>query len=109
MTLKVKLILFPHVICNLISPLIGSSHFIWPHHIYPQFPGKCGMKAHFELKYLVTVQANLLGIVLVDKVVKCCKCRWNENLGMHAVLWWNLKDSKMSLEDPKDPLDDIAS
>jgi hypothetical protein len=67
------------------------------------------MKAYFELKYLVTVQANLLGIILADEVVKHCKCRWNEDLGMHAVLWWNLEDSKTLLEDPKDLLDNIVS
>jgi hypothetical protein len=52
---------------------------------------------------------NLLGIILADEVVKCCKSKQNENLDMHAILWWNLEDLKMPLKDPKDSLDDIAS
>jgi hypothetical protein len=46
---------------------------------------------------------------LLDEVVKCCKRRWNKGLNTHIILWWELKDLEMPLEDPKDPLDDIAS
>jgi hypothetical protein len=52
---------------------------------------------------------NLLRVILQDEVVKCCKCRWNEGLNTHVILWWKLGNSKMLLEDPKDPLNDTVS
>jgi hypothetical protein len=41
--------------------------------------------------------------------MKRCKCRWNKGLNTDVVLWWELEDLKMLLEDPKDLLDDVAS
>ena len=71
------------------------------------------MKSHLELKWFISqfiiINLNLLRIVLPDEIVERCKCRRNLGLNTHAVLRWNAEDSKASLEDPKDPLDDIAS
>ena len=108
-TLKIMLILLPHVVHNPILPLIGSSYLVWCHCILSQSPSKPGMMTHFEVNQLVIIHANLLGVILPDEVVNYHKSRWNEGLSIHVVLWWMLEDFKMPLENPKDPLNDIAS
>ena len=71
------------------------------------------MKSHLELKQFISqfviIHLNLLGIVLQDEIVERCKCRQNLGLNTHAILQWDVEDSKVSLEDPKDPLNNIAS
>jgi len=74
-----------------------------------QFSSGLRIKTHLEVNQLVIIQLNLPRVILSDEVVKCCKCRWNEGLNIHVILWWKLEDSKMLLEDPKDLLNDIAS
>src|SRR5258707_4942616 len=108
-TLKIMLILLPHVVCNPISPLIGSSYLVWCHRILSQSPSRPRMTTHFKVNQLVIVRANLLGVILPDEVVNRHKGRWNEGLSIHIILWWMLEDFKMLLENPKDLLDDIAS
>jgi hypothetical protein len=59
--------------------------------------------------FTIVIPLNLVRVVLPNEVVKCCKRRWNEGLNIDVILWRKLEDSKTPLEDPKDPLDDIAS
>src|SRR5712675_1989579 len=104
MTLKVILILFPHLTRHPISPLVGSEHLI----CY-QFSSRL-LIIHLGVKHFIVICTNLFRVVLPDEVVKCCKRRWNEGLNGHVTLWWwKVEDSKAPLEDPKDPLNDIAS
>ena len=44
-----------------------------------------------------------------DEVVKCCQCSGDIGLYGHVVLRGDVEDSKLMLEDAKDPFNDIAS
>ena len=108
MTLKVMLVLLPHVSHNLISPHLGSNSLSW-HHWASQFTHIHGMCCDLEIKWFLDICVNILRVVYPDEVVKRCKCRWNEGLKTHVILQRKLEDSKTSLENPKNPLNNIAS
>jgi hypothetical protein len=107
MTLKVILILGPHLTHDPISPLIGSERLSWHHRTCCQLPSGLGL-THLEVNRCTIKRANLLEVVLPDEIVKRCKRRRNEGLNTHFILRWNQKDPKAPLEDPKDPLNDIT-
>jgi hypothetical protein len=67
------------------------------------------MSIQLEVKQALVILVNLVRVKLLDEVVKCCKHRRNKGLNTHVILRWELEDSETPLEDPKDPLDDIAS
>jgi hypothetical protein len=67
------------------------------------------MSIQLEVKQALVILVNLVRVKLPDEVVKCCKRRWNKGLNTRVILWWELEDSETPLEDPKDPLNDIAS
>jgi hypothetical protein len=52
---------------------------------------------------------NILRVKMLDEVVKRCKCRKNEGLNPYVILWWILENAKTTLEDPKNPFNNIAS
>src|SRR6266849_4288282 len=109
-TLKIMLVLLPHVTCNLILPLISLDPLTRRHRTYCQFTHVLGMRIHLEVRqFIIAIHTNLLRIPFPDEAVKHCKRRWNLGLNIHVILWWKLKDSKTTLEDPKDPLHNITS
>jgi hypothetical protein len=56
----------------------------------------------------INIRFNITRVVYPDKVMKRCKCRRDEGLNTHVILRRELEYSKTLLEDPKDPLNDIA-
>jgi hypothetical protein len=80
--LEVTLVLLPHVICDLISPRVGSGRLTWRWWT-SQFTHVL-RRTHLEVKWLiiivivvVSIHMNLLRVILLDEVVKRCKCRRN--------------------------------
>jgi len=67
------------------------------------------MSSDLEVKCFGIIVVNLVRVICPDEVMKCCERSRNEGLDTRIILRWELKDSKAPLEDPKDPLDDIAS
>ena len=109
-TLKIALILFSHLMCDPILPLIGLECFMPCNWFCCQFPSVPTI-IHLEVKGIIViiVRTNVLGVILPDEIVKYCKCRWNEGLDVHVVVRRNLQDTKAPLEDPEHLLNDIAS
>ena len=111
-TLKVMLILFPHLTRNSISPLVSLSCLMWHHCTHSQFTysiGKRPLKVRqfvivIVVVVVVVICLNILRVILSDEVMKCCKCRWKEGLDIYVVHQRMVEHSKMPLDDPKDPL-----
>ena len=98
--------MLPHCIRDLISSRVGSERLIPRHRTCSEFTHGL-QKRFFIIAYLDL--ANLLRVVFAYEVVQRCKRRRNEGLNTDVILRRKLEDSKTTLEDPKDPLDDIAS
>ena len=116
------LVLFPHLTCDSILPLISSGCLTQCHCTHSQFTYSIEKRTLEVRQFVIVVvivvviiiivvvrRLNIPRAVLPDEVVKRYECRWNEGLDIHVICRRIAKHSKMPLDNPKDPLNNIAS
>jgi hypothetical protein len=61
-----------------------------------------------KVRRFIDIHFNIIRVVYPNEVMKRCKCRRDKGLNTHVILRRELEYSKTFLEDPEDPLNNIA-